>query len=275
MEEEEKPEWVQEIEKAGGVDAYLAAERARESAHPTNWDAPEWQQAQDEEDREAAEARVAAAAERLVVDESAAPESDGPLAPLKEEFLPYSEPVPLLARPAIASHPAPEIRENGDTETLLNGLIAECHFLMREVALPSAVRVNDADTRVRFLRNAMDIAITGAKIGKSVARLRSAGVVSEIRQRHISERVVTTPAPLLENGLPKRDFNGGGKPGKTSELANGRAEWQSPTAFKNGRHTKAARALRARICGFKSRVRRALAQVEDELAALEPRRPRT
>lgn len=114
----------------------------------------------------------------------------------------FSDPAPVLddIAPAFARPPARAIRNDGDTEHLLNGLIAECHLLMRAVTLPSAMRAGDADTRQQFLRSAMDMAKVGAKVGRAVAKLRGAGVSTEIRQRHISERVYSGPAPLLENG---------------------------------------------------------------------------
>jgi hypothetical protein len=114
----------------------------------------------------------------------------------------FSDPAPVLddVAPAFARPHARAIRNSGDTEHLLNGLIAECHLLMRAVTLPSAMRAGDADTRRQFLESAMDMARVGAKVGRAVAKLRGAGVSTEIRQRHISERVYSGPAPLLENG---------------------------------------------------------------------------
>ena len=115
---------------------------------------------------------------------------------------PFSDPAPVLdsVAPAFARPQARAIRNDGDTEDLLNGLIAECHLLMRSVTLPSAMRAGDADTRRQFLDSAMSIAKVGAKIGHAVAKLRGAGAATEIRQRHISEHVYSGPAPLLENG---------------------------------------------------------------------------
>jgi hypothetical protein len=117
----------------------------------------------------------------------------------------FSDPVPPMAAGVARAAPFGPARmrsipREGDTEDLLNGLIAECHFLMREVALPTAVEVRDADTRAQFLNLAMQMAKTGATVGKTVARLRGAGSVTEIRQRHISERLITAPAPLCEDG---------------------------------------------------------------------------
>lgn len=100
---------------------------------------------------------------------------------------------------AFENPPHPEIRADLDTEKLLNGLIAECHLMMREVTLPSAIRAFDVESRQTALHTAMSFAETGASVGKTIAKLRSAGQVAEMRQRHIVERVVTQPLPR-ENG---------------------------------------------------------------------------
>jgi hypothetical protein len=86
-----------------------------------------------------------------------------------------------------------DIAHIDDTEHLLNGLIAECHFLMRTAALPTVVQAHDADTRARFLNSAMSLASTGAEVGRTIAKLRSAGATAELRQRHVVEHVVTAP----------------------------------------------------------------------------------
>ncbi len=125
---------------------------------------------------------------------------------VETERSPWFEPVADIPREVARAVPFPHPRlraipREGDTEDLLNGLIAECHFLMREVALPTAIQVNDATTRAQFLGTAMSLAETGAKVGRIVAKLRGAGSVTEIRQRHISEQhVVNGPAPQIENG---------------------------------------------------------------------------
>lgn len=80
-----------------------------------------------------------------------------------------------------------------DTETELNGLIAECRYLMREIAFNSARLTYDADDRIRFLSSAQGLALTAAKIGRTVAQIRAAGVapppVEERRQRITVEHV--------------------------------------------------------------------------------------
>lgn len=114
----------------------------------------------------------------------------------------FSEVAPKLdAVTPFARAPMRVIRNEGDTEHLLNGLIAECHLLMRSVALPTAMRSVDADTRNQFLGTAINLAKVGAKVGGAVAKLRGAGTVNEIRQRHVTEHVLTTPAPLSEKEL--------------------------------------------------------------------------
>ncbi|MDE1987664.1 MAG: hypothetical protein KGL56_07430 [Alphaproteobacteria bacterium] len=77
-----------------------------------------------------------------------------------------------------------------DTEALLNGLIAECRFLVREVAFHSARLTPNPDDRMRFLSAAESLVITGAKVGDAVARLRGGGsVVEERRQRILVEHI--------------------------------------------------------------------------------------
>lgn len=78
-----------------------------------------------------------------------------------------------------------------DTETLLNSLIGECHFLMREVAFRCIIQTTDADERVRFMNSAMSLAETGAKVAETVGHLRGGMAVSEKRQRMIFEHVHT------------------------------------------------------------------------------------
>jgi hypothetical protein len=78
---------------------------------------------------------------------------------------------------ANAPFPTPDgtiIARDGDTEYLLNGLIAECHCIMRELALPTAAKTLQADQRMRFITAAMNLAQTGASVGKAVAKLRTA-----------------------------------------------------------------------------------------------------
>jgi hypothetical protein len=85
----------------------------------------------------------------------------------------------------------------GDTETELNGLIAECRFLMREIAFNSARLTYDPDDRIRFLSAAQSMALTAAKIGKTVAQLRGAGGASAVethRHEMIYTHVHSTPS---------------------------------------------------------------------------------
>ncbi|MEJ0043843.1 MAG: hypothetical protein WDM81_17240 [Rhizomicrobium sp.] len=87
-----------------------------------------------------------------------------------------------VVRPAPAS---------SDTEALLNGLIGECGFLMREVAFRCIIQTTDVDDRVRFMNAAMSLAETGAKVAETVGRLRGMLPATESRQRLIVEHVRT------------------------------------------------------------------------------------
>jgi len=104
--------------------------------------------------------------------------------------------------PVPAREPAASARDAAppDTETLLNGLIEECRFLMREVAFHSMRLTSDVDDRLRFMSAAESMAMTGAKVGESVAKLRGGTTVVEERRQHMLvehvQRVVATqPIP--------------------------------------------------------------------------------
>jgi hypothetical protein len=61
-----------------------------------------------------------------------------------------------------------------DTELLLNAMIGECHFMMREVGFRCIIQTSDAQERMQFMNSVMSFARVGAKVAKSVARLRTA-----------------------------------------------------------------------------------------------------
>ncbi len=88
----------------------------------------------------------------------------------------------------------PAIRRAAETEDLLNGLIAECHYLMREVAMPSAVGTGWEQTRGRFLSQAMNLATTGAEVAGAIAKLRISDRVSPAAQERIIDAVAKTIA---------------------------------------------------------------------------------
>ena len=79
-----------------------------------------------------------------------------------------------------------------DTETLLNGLIDECRFLMREVSFRLVQSAPDCDMAALHLNRAMALATTGAEVGKAIAKLRKANV-AESRQSITLERVERLP----------------------------------------------------------------------------------
>ena len=80
----------------------------------------------------------------------------------------------------------------GDTETLLNGLIEECGFLMREVSFRLVRDAPDCDMAALHMNRAMALAETGAKVGLTVAKLRKASI-AESRQSITLERVERLP----------------------------------------------------------------------------------
>ncbi|HEX3673700.1 MAG TPA: hypothetical protein VHU87_05455 [Rhizomicrobium sp.] len=96
--------------------------------------------------------------------------------------------------------PEPEMppRVDGErvrTEALLNDLIGECHFLMRETAFRSICQCTDPGDRRSFMASAMEFAKTGAEVAGSIARLQggNAAVVNQTRQLISVEYLEKTP----------------------------------------------------------------------------------
>ncbi|HEY5338933.1 MAG TPA: hypothetical protein VIJ85_12065 [Rhizomicrobium sp.] len=248
---------LREMNVPGGLDdaARLEWRRARERALI----------ARDDAERAAADPSGIADAEDLAL----VREEQAQQASVVGRMSTYSDPAPELddVVPAFARPKAHVIRDDGDTEHLLSGLIAECHLLMRAVTLPSAMRAGDADTRRHFLDSAMNMAKTGAKIGRAVASLRSAGNVNSFHQKVTVEREAQMGGGTLRQN--------GANVNSTLNMLGPDDVWQprmgaprgNRNALKNGRHTKAARALRARIRDFKSRVKLALAMVDTRIVA--------
>jgi hypothetical protein len=59
-----------------------------------------------------------------------------------------------------------------ETEALLNAIIGEMHFNMREIAFRSMCQVKDLNDRMEWVNATMKMAECGAKVAESVARLR-------------------------------------------------------------------------------------------------------
>lgn len=102
-------------------------------------------------------------------------------------------PISPSAESSAAQAPrAPDAALLADTETLLNALIAECHFLMREVAFRTMCDSKDPVDRLRFLDVTMGMIRAGATVGDSVARLRH-GETRQIRQSFVHEQISGSP----------------------------------------------------------------------------------
>jgi len=91
----------------------------------------------------------------------------------------------------------------GDTESELNGIIAECRFLMREVAYASACLTYDPKDRIEYLTSAQNMALTGAKVGETVAKLRAGGAqIVETRRHELVYTHVQAAALQASHPLP-------------------------------------------------------------------------
>src|ERR1051326_1067752 len=124
------------------------------------------------------------------------------------EYLPYSRPTPELK---LAREEAPP--REGETHQLLNAIIGECHFLMREVTFRSLCRSTELEDRMAWLNASVKLAETGAKVGDSVARLMNG---PEIRHTQHTQMIqhgymeVNNPKPARRKSSAKKAGKGGG-----------------------------------------------------------------
>jgi hypothetical protein len=134
------------------------------------------------------EAQVAEEKARTKRDES---ESilDRPYGDFMDIVPPIKEQMKIRRDPRLALPGIPEVQNSACTEFLLNGLIAECHLVMREVALGSMCATVDANVRMRFMDTAMALARTGAEVAETIGHLRS-GHTGEERKHVIMEHLI-------------------------------------------------------------------------------------
>ena len=83
------------------------------------------------------------------------------------------EPEPFTVSRPVASRPGDE------TEDMLNALIAEMHYFMRAVLLPSACETDDAGRRLEFVSMAGSLAEHGALLAKAIGKLRGTAPSAE------------------------------------------------------------------------------------------------
>jgi len=160
----------------------------------------EWDQAQRVETMRNQRAEQAATDARSAKAKALA-ETPAGLAPLNppatdvDELFDSGPPVPL---PRLAEQPVLPPAA-ADTEALLNGLIEECRYLLREVAFNSARLTPDADDRIRFLSSAESLVLTSTKVADAVGRLRAGPTAEDYRQR-ITVEHVQSAGPRGEGG---------------------------------------------------------------------------
>jgi hypothetical protein len=95
-------------------------------------------------------------------------------------------PGPPQAKPQAKSEPCrppfggvPTLDASMGTEMLLNNMLAECHGVMRHLAIPLAAEAPDPYSCRQFLSEAVSLVRAGAAIGKTVAMLRAADRYAE------------------------------------------------------------------------------------------------
>jgi hypothetical protein len=84
------------------------------------------------------------------------------------------------------------------TEALLQGLIAECQSIIRDVVLPGIRETDDHGHRRYYIHSITDLVESATKLGDAIGRLRGTQPQPEIRQRITVERVQKLAAPEAE-----------------------------------------------------------------------------
>jgi len=86
------------------------------------------------------------------------------------------------------------------TEALLQGLIAECHAIIREAVLPGIREADDHHHRRLYIHSITDLVESAAKLSDAIGRLRGTAPAPEVRQRITVERVQRLSSAEGEGG---------------------------------------------------------------------------
>jgi hypothetical protein len=79
-----------------------------------------------------------------------------------------------------------------NTEALLEGLIAECHGIVRDLIRPEYARATAID-RSGYIHAVSALADSAVKLGDAIGRLRGPVPAPEVRQRITVEKVQVLP----------------------------------------------------------------------------------
>lgn len=152
---------------------------------------PEAEETDEQDVDEIARRLKADAAEEKARKAREEPESilDRPYRDFMDIVPPIEDQMKIRRDPRLALPGIPEIQNSACTEFLLNGLIAECHLMIREVAMGSMCATNDARVRMDFMSSAMALAKTGADIAETIGHLRS-GNAGEERKHVTMEHII-------------------------------------------------------------------------------------
>jgi hypothetical protein len=90
--------------------------------------------------------------------------------------------------------------DHDQTEALLQGLIAECHAIIREAVLPGIRETDDHHARRYYIHSVTDLVESATKLGDAIGRLRGTAPTPEVKQRITVERIQRLSAPEGEGG---------------------------------------------------------------------------
>jgi len=92
--------------------------------------------------------------------------------------------------------------DTGTTEALLEGLIAECHSIIRDLVRPAYADAS-AIERAGHIHAVTDLAESAVKLGDAIGRLRGVAPGPEVRQRITVEKVHALPAAKGGKPVPQ------------------------------------------------------------------------
>ena len=105
------------------------------------------------------------------------------------------------------------------TEALLEGLIAECHTIIRDEIIPAAHAGKYSKSFRDHIEDATDMMSAAVKLADAIGRLRRPEPPPELRQRITVEKIQSLPSQAVPQALPVPPLSA-----PTSEAGPGRGE---------------------------------------------------
>ena len=122
------------------------------------------------------------------------------------EAFDYGAATELDLRRAPSEYP-PAGSSDEETQGWLNAILGECHFLMHEVVFRSICASNQLQDRLGLIDRSLEIARTGAEVGKAIAEFKaSRPAVRKTSRRATLEEIASEPAGEAADSKNLREF---------------------------------------------------------------------